>query len=570
MRLHSPWIHALILFAVALPYFINLGASSIWDASEAFYAETPREMLESGDYLAPHFNYAPRTQKPPLVYWIVAASYKVFGVSEFALRLPGALAACGILLFCYGIGRSLFNPRAALFAAIMAGTTARIFILARRLPIDIFLILFLTGTLFFLVRALRGGGTRGWVLAYLFAALGFLTKGPVAVLIPAGACALWMLRARRPKLSGIRLLPGAAVFAAVTLPWYLLVFFRHGWAYIAPFFLSDNLGRFASQDFGPSRGILYYFGVAAADFFPWSILAPGALVFLWRRRARLHPLMSLDYGLPLFWCIVTFVFFSLSKNKQEYYIAPLYPVAAVWIAGVLENILPRFAPGAGESPAPAAPPSAGWFWAFGVQAAALFAFAPLTFYLIRLFAPDLPPLLHAVPSLIVAAGLLFLAAGIVRKDPLRCLSFLMGVLWVLYLTCAALYLPAIEKYRPVKEFCRMIETQLDAGAEAGYFRTALPSMAFYLRRPIFEESSAPGMRRRLESGNRVFCILSRKALDELAADRAPRLHILARRPRLSVRLHALGNARHSRDEELLLISNRPGPETDPGGERATS
>ena len=81
-----------VLAAVALPYFIHLGTSSLWDANEAFYAETPREMLESGDYLAPRFNHQLRPQKPPLTYWLVLASYNLFGVSEFAVRLPGALA----------------------------------------------------------------------------------------------------------------------------------------------------------------------------------------------------------------------------------------------------------------------------------------------------------------------------------------------------------------------------------------------------------------------------------------------------------------------------------------------
>jgi 4-amino-4-deoxy-L-arabinose transferase-like glycosyltransferase len=92
-------IHAVVLIAISLPYCINLGRPSIWDANEAFYAETPREMLVTGDYLAPRFNFEPRAQKPPLTYWVILASYRIFGVSEFAVRLPGALAAIATLLF---------------------------------------------------------------------------------------------------------------------------------------------------------------------------------------------------------------------------------------------------------------------------------------------------------------------------------------------------------------------------------------------------------------------------------------------------------------------------------------
>ena len=144
-----------VLAAVALPYFIHLGTSSLWDANEAFYAETPREMLESGDYLAPRFNHQLRPQKPPLTYWFVLASYNLFGVSEFAVRLPGALAALGVIVFTFGIGRALFSPFAGILAAVMIGTTPRFFILARKLPIDILLLFWLTGSAYFFVHALR-------------------------------------------------------------------------------------------------------------------------------------------------------------------------------------------------------------------------------------------------------------------------------------------------------------------------------------------------------------------------------------------------------------------------------
>lgn len=556
MRFHSKPVHAIILLAISLPYFINLGVSSIWDASEAFYAETPREMLASGDYLAPHFNFAPRVQKPPLSYWVIAASYKALGVGEFAVRLPGALAALGVILFVYGIARRLFNPTAALMSALITATTARIFILARRLPIDIFLLFFLMGTLYLLVWAIQTGKKHVWIQVYLFAALGFLTKGPVAVLIPAASFLLWALVARRPRFRGIHPLAGSMVFLAVVLPWYLLVFHRHGWTYIAPFFLKDNLGRFASESFGPSRGLLYYFGVGASDFFPWSILAVCAFAALWRCRKSVHPLKTLEYGLPILWCVLTFVFFSLSKSKQEYYIAPIYPVAAILIAGVLDGIFEKRAGQAGANRFRSVPAS-WWTWAFAFQAFLLFAFSLSTFYIFPLFVPDIAPVLRNASSLVLLAGCTLFVWSVVRKDLKRCFSVLIAVLWIMYMMCVAVYLPGLEQYRPVKKLCRLIETQMDAHTEAGYFRTALPSMAFYLKRPIFEESSLDAMRRRFRSQKRVFCILSRKAYDSFAAGNEAGIYILARHPRFAVRVDALLNSRYSEGEELLLISNRP-------------
>ncbi len=577
-------IHAVLLLAISLPYLVNLGTSSIWDASEAFYAETPREMLTTGDYLAPHFNFQPRVQKPPLTYWIIAASYKALGISEFAVRLPGALAAIGVILFTYGIARLLYNPRAALIAAMITAATARIFILARRLPIDIFLLFFLMGTLFFLLRAILTRKTHLWLCAYVFAGFGFLTKGPVALLIPAGACIIWALWSRKLKIGETHLLSGAIVFLAVVLPWYLLIFNRHGWTYVAPFFLRDNLGRFASETMGPSRGLFYYIGVGATDFFPWSVLALCAFCLLWKHRKSEQPLKSLSFGLPVIWCVLTFVFFSLSKNKQEYYIAPIYPVAAIIISSLLDRAMKKndAIRDPGPESAIAIPASESsvvpmrtshtswWIWAFSFQAVVLFAFSFLTFYVFRFFMPDILPVLRYVPSLLLVAGSALFIRSIFRRKLIQCFSVLLAVLWIMYMMCATIYLPALERFRPVKDLCRIIETQLDADDEAGYFRTALPSMVFYLRRPIFEENNVAAMRRRLLSRKRVFCILSQKAYNSFAGSRDLEVYILARHPRFAVRLGTLLNAGQSQEEELLLISNRPGAIIKSAKDRPTS
>jgi 4-amino-4-deoxy-L-arabinose transferase-like glycosyltransferase len=297
--IHSPLGHALLLAALMLPWFVHLGVSSLWDANEAFYAETPREMMVTGDYLAPRFNFEPRVQKPPLTYWIVLLSYRAFGVGEFAVRFPGALAAAGILLFCYGGARILYGPRAGLVAAVPA-TTARIFILARRLPIDILHLFFLTGALFFILRALRRGGRGRWIPVYLFLGLGFMTKGPIALVIPALALGGWTLAAGRRKALEMYPFTGAAIVAAVVLPWYLAVWRAHGWDYIAPFFLSDNLGRFATETLGPSRSVLYYIPVFLSDFFPWSLLLVAALLSLRPLRREEAPGLTPAWG-PLVW-----------------------------------------------------------------------------------------------------------------------------------------------------------------------------------------------------------------------------------------------------------------------------
>ena len=94
----------LLLAAAIIPYFIGLGDSAIWDANEAFYVETPREMMERGDYVSPTFNYEPRFNKPVLSYWIVAAFYELLGVSVGVQRLPIALGALGLIAVAVLLG----------------------------------------------------------------------------------------------------------------------------------------------------------------------------------------------------------------------------------------------------------------------------------------------------------------------------------------------------------------------------------------------------------------------------------------------------------------------------------
>ena len=101
---------AALLALAILPYFVDLGGSSIWDANEAFYVETPREMIERGDYIAPTFNYEPRFNKPVLSYWIVAGFYKVFGVSVAMQRLPIAIGAAVLILTAFVLGYAGAGP----------------------------------------------------------------------------------------------------------------------------------------------------------------------------------------------------------------------------------------------------------------------------------------------------------------------------------------------------------------------------------------------------------------------------------------------------------------------------
>jgi hypothetical protein len=152
---------------------------------------------------------------------------------------------------------------------------------------------------------------------------------------------------------------------------------------------------------------------------------------------------------------------------------------------------------------------------------------------------------------------MFLVWSLTRGKLERCFWILSVSLWAIYMMCTLIYLPALEQYRPIKRFCRLIEARLRADDEAGYFRTALPSMVYYLQRPVFEEYDAEQMKRRFRSPKRVFCILAEKDYKYFADNRALEIYLLDRHPRFSVRLGTLFKADNFPYEELFLISNRP-------------
>ncbi|MBN2317825.1 MAG: glycosyltransferase family 39 protein [Acidobacteria bacterium] len=563
LRLSSPIVHILILVSVSLPYCIRIGSSSIWNASEAFYAETSREMMVSEDYLAPYFNFEPRTQKPPLTYWAILASYKLFGVNEFSVRLPGCIAAISIILFSYAIALSLFNPRVALIAAVVTATTARVLILARRLPIDTLLMFFLMGTFFFLIRAIQTKNRGYWALSYLFAGAGFLTKGPVAVLVPAGVYLAWSLWNRKFNISEIRPILGLSILAAVVLPWYILIYREYGWTYIGTFFLKDNLGRYLSDSFGPARGPLYYFSVFVSDFFPWSFPAAAALFLLWRNRRQWLPFKSLSFGLPLIWCLLIFLMFSVSKNKQEYYIAPMYPVVAVILAAVLDKSLTGIAANfrikipASNSGNTKRSSVTVWKRLYLLLCILLLAFSILVFFILHSFMPHIAPVLHYVPSLVIAGAAILAIICVFKRRISYCFPAIATSIWIVFMMGVIFYFPALEAFRPVKSFCKKIEAHATADSQVGYYGVTVPSMVFYLKKQIFREYDPASMLRRFQSDSPLFCIITAKDHAFFSENSGLDLPVLDRGPRFSIKMRTILNGGYAPEEELLLVSNRP-------------
>jgi 4-amino-4-deoxy-L-arabinose transferase-like glycosyltransferase len=257
----AQWVLIVTLSLTVAPYFIRLGASSLWDANEAFYAETPREMIEANEYINPTFNYRPRLNKPPLSYWVVVPFYKLFGVSESTERLPIVLGTLVMVATAFSLGRILFSLEAGLLAAIGLAVAPRFLMFSRRILIDVYVSTFMALALLMYVLAERRPEHRRryLILMYVSIALGVLTKGPVALLLPAAVLVVYFLIFRRINAIRELMLPlGFIIVSLIVLPWYVAIYFQHGWAHIESFILKDNLSRYTQPIWGPRRGFFFY------------------------------------------------------------------------------------------------------------------------------------------------------------------------------------------------------------------------------------------------------------------------------------------------------------------------
>ena len=338
----SGWLRDLVLLAVVLaaPFIQYLGRLALIDPDEGRYAEIPREMLERGDLITPTLNYVLYFEKPPLLYWINAASLKLFGLTEFAARLPSALCGLATVLVTYSVARRLYGRRTALISTMILGTSAGFVLQSRIILTDMLVTFCLTTALGAFIIASGGEKRRNsplpWFLFWIFCALAVLAKGLIGIVFPAGIIFLYLLLTGRWRLLGeMRLFSGPVLFLAVAAPWFVAVSLRNpGFARF--FFIHEHFERFTSTVHGRYQPFWFFLPVLLAAMLPWSFLIPGALGRAWRDRHHRDGHAGLYL---LIWVVVIFLFFSKSSSKLIPYILPIFPPLAILISRRIDGLL---------------------------------------------------------------------------------------------------------------------------------------------------------------------------------------------------------------------------------------
>jgi 4-amino-4-deoxy-L-arabinose transferase-like glycosyltransferase len=312
-------IIALFLFSYDF-FFYGIGDYSLKEPDEGRYAEIPREMNELHDYVVPHLNYVRYFEKPPLLYWINALSFKLFGTNEWALRFPNASCAFLCVIFLFFFLRRWFDESMAFLSSVILITSFGFFALARIATTDMLFTMCLFFALLFFYGFYREKKPFLIYLFYLALAGATLAKGPVALILMGGTILVFLFTEHNFHfLSEMKIPKGLGIYFAITLPWIIAISVREK-EFLYFFIVDQHILRFLTSKHHRSGPVYYFLPVFFGGMFPWSIFVPRAMAGIWKKK---------ELRLMLVWVLVVFTFFSFSGSKLPPYILPVFPPMAI-------------------------------------------------------------------------------------------------------------------------------------------------------------------------------------------------------------------------------------------------
>lgn len=337
------WQYALVLTAVAgLAFFVGLGSLGLAGPDEPRYAEVAREMFASGDYISPRLCGCLWFEKPPLLYWMEAAAYYVFGVNEFAARIPSAIAATVAALFLFhAIARTVSIRIGAIVSIILI--TSAIFVgygraAAPDMPLTACIVIALCSV--YLAVSSAGRARKGYlVIAAVGAGLSLIAKGLVGIALIATIFILVAVVTRQRFLKLTEIVLITAVFLLVSASWYLPVTLRHGWEFIREFVINHHFKRYLTNEYHHPEAFYFYLIIAVIGAIPWIFYLIPAIARLRRVSFRGASRLDLLLLLAWIWFLVPILFFSLSVSKLPGYILPSFPALAIIVGVEIEALL---------------------------------------------------------------------------------------------------------------------------------------------------------------------------------------------------------------------------------------
>ncbi len=569
--LHCGWI----ILATGLIYLANLGVAGLWDEDEPIYATCAREMLQRDDWVVPYFNGQMFPDKPPLMFWMMIAGFKLFGVNELGARFWSAICGIAAALATYHLGGRLLGARVGFWAGLITGSTLIYTVSARAATVDAALtILTILAILAFVRSGVSGIDNPGrlvekgrnvsrpsiphrpmaWPWALMFwatLALAVLAKGPIGLLLPASAVGLflmianfWARRDSSPAsapgkawarrlfgwfgwlsppnfwraLRQMRPLTGLAVVLLVAAPWYVWVGVRTEGAWLREFFAQFNLRPFTQAIQGHKGPFWYYLPAIAIGFFPWSVYL-GPTIGQTIRGIRQGSPTRCAYLLLACWVGVWLVFWSICRTKLPHYVLPAYPALGLITASALEGWL------AGTVPIRRGYLRMAMGLAIAVGAGMVVG-VPIA---ARVYVPG-EEFLGAVGVILVVGG----GLGWYWLEQGRRRAML-----VVYATMAVLFLTAIfgvgsvcvDRHQNARPLMAEVRAQSPGKPEIAGFRFRQESVVFYAGEPIAFCDQTDQLGRFLQGARHPYVFTHDFELDEIERAFPGQWTVVARRPR---------------------------------------
>jgi 4-amino-4-deoxy-L-arabinose transferase-like glycosyltransferase len=442
-----------LALAAALLFTVWLGARDLWNPNEPTYGRAVAEMAQRGDWLIPSVNDVVFPEKPILYFWMARAAGAVTGgVDEWSLRIPSAVSGVAVTLLVYLLVLPYAGVRRARYSAIVLATTYIVFWSARSIQMDLLVAACVLGcvtaVVYVLDHGLRPG--VGWALAGLALGLGFLSKGPVAVVCVGLVLAPYAVATGRFRaLVRPEILWGAPAFLVVAAPWFVWLGLRGETGFLHEVLIRQNFDRFVDP-WDHQAPWWYYAKYFWLDNVPWALFLPLAVGLAAKgdKEARLERLCWI-------WIVAIVLFFSLSESKRSPYILPAAPAMAILVAGLAERWLDRDLDR--------------WRWrgcalVFSILSGLLLGCA---FWLrangaaLRGEVPALTEASSWVLACLVLGGA-FVAVGVAlsRRAPWIAPSALLGFVVAMYVVGVGRVLPAADAFKSHRPFCDEIRANV--------------------------------------------------------------------------------------------------------------
>ncbi len=330
-----------LVASVFLISFFGLGSFTLFDVDEAVFSQASKEMITSGNWITPTYNGENRYDKPILFYWLMAASYKAFGVNEFAARFPSAVSGFVLCLAVFFFVNYFKDARRAFYAALPLALSPYYLVYTHAAVTDMALTLFITLALLSFYSSLRSARNSGIYLTglYIFSALAFLTKGLIGILFPFGVVCVYLLSTE--GIQGIKRLfsiKGIILFVLLSGPWYGAQFYINGQSFFEQFFITHHFRRYTDVISGHTGPIYYYIPALVLGLIPWVVFLPAGISHAFRnlrlqRKGESNTPESDRLGFLAFvWFAFIVLFFSFSTTKLPNYILPALPAAALLVS----------------------------------------------------------------------------------------------------------------------------------------------------------------------------------------------------------------------------------------------